>query len=44
MIFKIFEIIFPVVLIALIGYLYAKKEKISMDMPKKLILIYLFPY
>ena len=43
MILKIFEIIFPVVLIALIGYLYAKKEKISMEIPNKINLDIFIP-
>lgn len=33
---KIFSIIFPVFFIAFIGYIYAKREKISMDIPNKI--------
>lgn len=33
---KIFSIIFPVFFIAFIGYIYAKKENISMDIPNKI--------
>lgn len=43
MIFKILEIIFPVLIIALLGYFYAKKEKISMEIPNKINLDVFIP-
>ena len=43
MILKILEIIFPVLVIVLLGYLYAKKEKISMDIPNKINLDIFIP-
>lgn len=43
MIFKILEIIFPVLLIALLGYFYAKKEKVSMEIPNKINLDVFIP-
>ena len=43
MILKIIEIIFPVLIIALLGYFYAKKEKISMDIPNKINLEVFIP-
>ncbi len=43
MILKILEIIFPVLIIALIGYFYAKKEKISMEIPNKINLDIFIP-
>ena len=43
MFLKIIEIIFPVLIIALIGYFYAKKEKISMDIPNKINLEVFIP-
>lgn len=43
MILKILEIIFPVLMIALIGYFYAKKEKISMEIPNKINLDIFIP-
>jgi predicted permease len=44
MILKIFEIIFPVLIIALLGYFYAKKEKVSMVVPNKINFIILFSF
>lgn len=43
MIFKILEIIFPVLIIALLGYFYAKKEKVSMEIPNKINLDVFIP-
>ena len=43
MILKIFEIIFPVLIIALLGYFYAKKEKVSMEIPNKINLDIFIP-
>lgn len=43
MIFKILEIIFPALLIALLGYFYAKKEKVSMEIPNKINLDVFIP-
>lgn len=43
MILKIFEIIFPVLIIALLGFFYAKKEKISMEIPNKINLDVFIP-
>lgn len=43
MIFKILEIIFPVLIIAFLGYFYAKKEKVSMEIPNKINLDVFIP-
>jgi len=43
MILKIFQIIFPVLMISFMGYLYSKKEKISMDIPNKINLDIFIP-
>jgi len=43
MIYQIFSIIFPIVFISMIGYLYAKKENISMEMTNKINLEIFIP-
>ena len=43
MILKIVEIIFPVLIIALLGYFYAKKTKINMDVTNKINMDFFIP-
>lgn len=43
MIYEIFQIIFPVVFIASIGFIYAKQQNISMDVPNKINLELFIP-
>ena len=43
MFYKIFEIVFPVLFISIIGFLYSKKEKISMETPNKINLDIFIP-
>jgi len=43
MLYQIFSIIFPVVFIAMVGYLYAKKEKITMETTNKINLEIFIP-
>lgn len=43
MIFQIFQIIFPILFIAIVGFIYAKKQKISMETPNKINLELFIP-